>query len=100
MESNPLRRVSLALGLLLAGVYMIVALLGPNGVPALLAERREVLRMQRVNADLQKDRDELRIRVQQLQDDEQTQELAIRGTGKARRNEVIIKVDPPKKTVD
>lgn len=97
MTSNPLRRAGLALGLLLGCVYVIVALLGPNGVPALLAERREVLRMQRANADLEKDRDALRLRVQQLKEDQQTQELAIRGTGKAKANEVIIKVDPPKK---
>ncbi|MBZ2185357.1 MAG: septum formation initiator family protein [Bryobacter sp.] len=96
-QSTILRRVGLALGLLTAGVYVVVVLLGPNGVPALLKQRADLRQLQAQNADLARERDELKYRVDALDRDAQTQELEVRRQlGKARKGEIIIKVDPPK----
>ncbi|MFN7541875.1 MAG: FtsB family cell division protein [Acidobacteriota bacterium] len=96
-QSTILRRVGLALGLLTAGVYVVVVLLGPNGVPALLKQRADLRQLQAQNANLARERDELKYRVDALDRDAQTQELEVRRQlGKARKGEIIIKVDPPK----
>jgi len=97
-RSTFIRRAGLALGLLTASVYAVVVLMGPNGVPALLKQREDLQQLQTENADLARERDELKYRVDALENDAQTQELEVRrGLGKARQGEVIIKVDPPKK---
>jgi cell division protein FtsB len=96
-QSTIIRRAGLALGLLTASVYVVVALLGPNGVPALLKQRKDLHVLETQNANLARERDELRYRVDALERDSQTQELEVRRQlGKAKKGEVIIKVDPPK----
>jgi cell division protein FtsB len=96
-ESTIIRRAGLALGLLTASVYVVVALLGPNGVPALLKQRQDLKVLETQNANLARERDELKYRVDALERDSQTQELEVRRQlGKARKGETIIKVDPPK----
>ncbi len=96
-ESTIIRRAGLALGLLTASVYVVVALLGPNGVPALLKQRQNLQLLETQNANLARERDELRYRVDALDRDTQTQELEVRRQlGKAKIGETIIKVDPPK----
>lgn len=97
-ESTILRRAGLALGMLTASVYVVVALLGPNGVPALLKQRQDLKVLETQNANLARERDELKYRVDALERDSQTQELEVRRQlGKARKGEIIIKVDPPKR---
>lgn len=97
-ESAILRRAGLALGLLTAGVYVVVALLGPNGVAALRKQRQDLQQLETRNANLAQERDDLLYRVTALQRDSQTQELeARRQLGKAKKGEYIIKVDPPKR---
>lgn len=98
-RSTLVRRAGLALGLITAAAYAVVALLGPNGMPALLKQRQELQALQLRNADLARVRDELKYRVDALDRDEQTQELEVRRQlGKAKQGEVIIKVDPPAKS--
>jgi cell division protein FtsB len=98
-RSTFVRRAGLALGLITAAAYAVVALLGPNGMPALLKQRQELQALQLQNADLARVRDELKYRVEALDRDEQTQELEVRRRlGKAKQGEVIIKVDPPAKS--
>jgi cell division protein FtsB len=97
-ESTIIRRAGLALGLLTASVYVVVALLGPNGVPALLKQRHDLQTLETQNANLARERDELRYRVDALDRDAQTQELEVRRQlGKARKGEIVIKVDAPKR---
>lgn len=91
----PFRRAGLILGLMLAAAYVTVALLGPNGVSALVKQREELDSLERDNANLQKIRDELRDNVKALESDKETQELEARGKlGKVKRGEKVIKVDP------
>jgi cell division protein FtsB len=97
-ESTILRRAGLALGMLTASVYVVVALLGPNGVPALLKQRQDLKVLETQNANLARERDELKYRVDALERDSQTQELEVRRQlGKARKGEIVIKVDPPQR---
>ena len=80
-----------------AGVYVVVALLGPNGVAALRKQRQDLQQLETRNANLTQQRDDLRYRVNALENDSQTQELEVRRQlGKAKSGEYIIKVDPPK----
>jgi len=82
--------------MLTASVYVVVALLGPNGVPALLKQRQDLKALETQNANLARERDELKYRVDALERDSQTQELEVRRQlGKARKGEIVIKVDPP-----
>lgn len=91
-----LRRAGFILGLMLAAAYVIVVLQGPNGVSALVKQRNELVDLEKENADLMKMRNELRDTVHALESDAQTQELAARDKlGKAKKGEVVIKVDPP-----
>jgi cell division protein FtsB len=95
-QSTLIRRAGLAIAMLTVSVYVVVALLGPNGVPALLKQREDVKALEAENANLARERDELKYRVTALEKDSQTQELEVRRQlGKARKGEVIIKVDPP-----
>lgn len=96
-ESTIIRRAGLAIGLLTASVYVVVVLLGPNGLPALMKQRDDLKSLETQNANLARERDDLKYRVDALERDSQTQELEVRRQlGKARRGEVVIKVDPPK----
>ena len=96
-QSALIRRAGLALGLLTAGVYVVVALLGPNGVAALRKQRQDLQQLETRNANLTQQRDDLLYRVNALENDSQTQELEVRRQlGKAKSGETIIKVDPPK----
>ena len=66
-------------------------------MPALLQQRQNLQALETQNANLARERDDLRYRVNALDRDTQTQELEVRRQlGKAKKGETIIKVDPPK----
>lgn len=76
---------------------MTIALLGPNGVKALQRQQQELEQLQEENADLVKLRDELKHTAGALESDPEMQELITREKlGKAKKGEVVIKVDVPK----
>lgn len=98
LQSTPIRKAGAVLAFLCFGVFVVVALFGPNGVPALLAQRAKVNEMARQNAELTKERDDLRYRVKALENDAQTLELEARTKlGVAKKDETIVKVDQPGK---
>ena len=62
----------------LVAVCALIALRGPQGVPALVEKRKEIQVLQEQNADLQKDNERRRDRIVRLQVSGAEQELEIR----------------------
>jgi cell division protein FtsB len=59
-------------------VCALIALRGPQGVPALMEKRKEIRLLQEQNADLQKDNERKRERIVRLNYSQAEQELEIR----------------------
>jgi cell division protein FtsB len=60
------------------GAYALIALRGPNGVPALTEKRRQITIMQEQNANLAAENQRKLERIQKLEHDRSAQELEIR----------------------
>lgn len=94
LQYSPIRKAGAALAFLCFGTFVVVALFGPNGVPALLQLRTQVQAKSQQNAELVKKRDELRYRVKALESDAQTLELEARKKlGVAKKGETIVKME-------
>jgi len=59
-------------------ICALIALRGPQGVPALMEKRKEIRSLQEQNADLSKENEQKRDRIQRLRDSQAEQELEIR----------------------
>lgn len=89
--------------LIAAGALLVcglIALRGPQGVPALMEKRKEIRFLQEQNADLSKENEQKRDRIQRLRDSQAEQELEIRKRLKLVRpgETSFILPDPPKTT--
>ena len=86
--------------IVMVAVCALIALRGPQGVPALMEKRKEIRLLQEQNADLQKDNERRRDRIVRLQVSGAEQELEIRNRLKLlRKGETsFILPDPPKAT--
>jgi cell division protein FtsB len=73
-----LRRIGLAIVVVLASVYGYMSLRGPQGIPALMEKWREIRKLEEDNAALQRENDYRRERIKKLQDSPSEQELEIR----------------------
>jgi cell division protein FtsB len=62
----------------MVAVCALIALRGPQGIPALMEKRKEIRTLQEQNADLQKENEEKRDRILRLQVSDAEQELEIR----------------------
>jgi hypothetical protein len=77
MKSS-LRTVAFVLAFLLVGAYGVVALRGPQGVPALLEKQKEIRRLQETNTDLQREINRKRERIERLKHSPSEQQMEIR----------------------
>jgi cell division protein FtsB len=75
---NMLRKTGYAIALGVLSVCGLIAFRGPQGVPALMQKRTEIRSLQEQNADLSKDNEQKRDRIQRLRDSQAEQELEIR----------------------
>jgi cell division protein FtsB len=75
---NMLRKTGYAIALGVLSVCGLIAFRGPQGVPALMEKRKEIRSLQEQNADLSKDNEQKRDRIQRLRDSQAEQELEIR----------------------
>ncbi len=99
MKSS-LRTAASVLAILLIGTYGVVALRGPQGVPALLEKQREIRRLQEQNTDLQRDVQAKRLRIDRLKHSPSEQQNEIRKRLKMLRRgekEFILPEDAGKK---
>jgi cell division protein FtsB len=76
---NPfVRRILLVVAFGLIGAYGVVALRGPQGIPALREKWDEIRQLEEENANLQRQNDYRRERIQKLEASPSEQELEIR----------------------
>ena len=73
-----IRRASFMLVVAVLGVYAVVTLRGPHGIPALLAKREQIRAMQEENDALRKANMRRRERIRLLQESPSEQELVIK----------------------
>lgn len=83
---------------LLGTVYAFIVLRGENGIPGLLAKRRQVHEYEQINQQLIKEIEQKKDRIQRLQDNPTEQEYEIRQRLKlAKPGEKIYILDDKKK---
>jgi cell division protein FtsB len=87
-------KISLAVTILVAASYALVTL--RDGIPALMQRQKEIRAMEKQNADLNRDIEFRRARIDRLREDESAQELEIRRSLKLVRpgEKVFILQDP------
>ena len=84
----------LVVGAALAGLaaYATIMLRGPQGISALSEKRHEIQMLEEQNADLQRDIDAKRERIQKLKTDPATQELELEKLGLVHKDDTQFKV--------
>ena len=73
-----LRTVAFVAAFLLLGAYGVVALRGPQGIPALLDKQQEIRRLQETNTDLQREIQRKKERIERLKHSPSEQQMEIR----------------------
>jgi cell division protein FtsB len=73
-----LRTVAFVAAFLLLGAYGVVALRGPQGIPALLEKQQEIRRLQETNTDLQREIQRKKERIERLKHSPSEQQMEIR----------------------
>jgi cell division protein FtsB len=94
--TSSVARLGYAVAVLVAASYAVVTLRGPQGIPALIQKQKEIGALEKENADLAREVELRRKRIQRLQEDESEQELEIRQRLKLVRpgEKVFILQDP------
>ena len=89
-------KVGYAVAVLVAASYAFLTLRGPQGIPALIQKQKQIRTLEKENADLMRDVEMRRKRIQRLREDESAQELEIRQRLKLVRpgEKVFILQDP------
>ncbi len=98
--ASSLRTAAFVVALLLIGAYGVVALRGPQGIPALLDRQKEIRRLQETNTDLQRDIQRKKERIERLKHSPSEQQMEIRKQLKLLRpneTEFVLPEDPAKK---
>jgi cell division protein FtsB len=72
------RRIGTLLAVVLAASYVVTTLRGPQGIPALMEKRHEILDLQEKNANLMQEIQMKRDRLKRLRDSQAEQEQEIR----------------------
>jgi len=72
------RTLGFVIALMLVGAYGVVALRGPQGIPALLSKQQEIRKLQEQNADLAREIEYKRQRIERLKSSPSEQEMEIR----------------------
>lgn len=78
MTLNFLRPLAAVAALTGLSAYATIMLRGPQGLAALQEKRHEVRMLEEQNADLQRDIDAKKLRIERLKHDKDTQELEVR----------------------
>ena len=96
--NQAVRRTILLIAFGLIGAYGVVALRGPQGIPALKEKWNEIRKVEEENANLQRENEYRRQRIQKLEGNPSEQELEIRKKLKLLRpgETSFILPEPPK----
>jgi cell division protein FtsB len=91
------KKLGYATAAVAAGAYAWTSLTGPSGIAAMGEKRALVRRLQEENADLRREVERRRVRIQKLTDDRAVQELEIRNRLKYLKEGEHYLVLPPEK---
>jgi cell division protein FtsB len=75
---STLRTLTMLAAIALIGTYGVMALRGPQGVPALILQQKEIRHLQEENSNLQHEIERKRLRIDRLKNNPSEQELEIR----------------------
>ena len=76
--ASSIRTLVFIAAFLLLGAYGVVALRGPQGIPALLEKQQEIRRLQETNTDLQREIQRKKERIDRLKHSPSEQQMEIR----------------------
>ncbi|HLJ45486.1 MAG TPA: septum formation initiator family protein [Bryobacteraceae bacterium] len=76
--TTAVRRIAYVVAFLIMAGYGYIALRGPQGIPALMEKWREIRQMEEENANLQRELEYKRERIQKLKNSPSEQEMEIR----------------------
>jgi cell division protein FtsB len=88
-------KLSYVAALVAAAVFAALTLGGPQGVPALIQKNKEIQELEKRNADLAREIEQHKQRIERLRDDPTEQELQIRERNKLVRPGEKVYVYPP-----
>jgi cell division protein FtsB len=88
-------KLSYVAALVAAAVFAAFTLGGPQGVSALVQKKKEIQEIEKRNADLARENEQQKQRIQRLRDDPTEQELEIRGREKLVRPGEKVYIYPP-----
>lgn len=86
---RPLVALAALMGL---GAYATIMLRGPQGISAWTEKRRQIRAMEEQNANLQRDIDLKKERIEKLKNDPSTQELELEKLGLLHKNDTQFKI--------
>ena len=92
MLASFLRPIAIVAALAGLAAYATIMLRGPQGLSALADKRAEIRKMEEQNANLQRDIDAKRTRIQKLKTDPSTQEMELERLGYVHRNDTQFKI--------
>ena len=75
---NWFRRIGILAALAIVGAYAFIALRGPQGMPALMEKRRHIRELEEQNANLEREIQRKRERIERLKNSPSEQEMEIR----------------------
>ena len=88
-------KLSYVVALIAAAVFAALTLGGPQGVPALIQKNKEIQELEKRNADLAREIEQHKQRIERLRDDPTEQELEIRKQDKLVRPGEKVYIYPP-----
>jgi len=88
-------KLSYVAALVAAAVFAALTLGGPQGVPALIQKNKEIQELEKRNAELAREIEQHKQRIERLRDDPTEQELEIRKQDKLVRKGEKVYIYPP-----
>ena len=88
-------KLSYVAALVAAAVFAALTVGGPQGVPALIQKKKEIQEIEKRNAELARENEQQKQRIQRLKDDPTEQELEIRDRQKLVRPGEKVYIYPP-----
>jgi len=101
MLERSARRIAYVAVFAMLAAYGVIALKGPQGIPALLAKHREIRQLQEQNANLARELERRRERIERLKESPSEQDMEIRKQLKLQKpgETTFILPDAPKNPV-
>ncbi len=90
-----LRKLGYAVLLTMIAVFVFLEMTGPRGIPSLVEKRQRIRALRKANAELARENQERRERIERLENDSAAQEIEVRKRLKSQREGSIDFYLPP-----